>query len=34
VAKNIKIPDNGILMTSTEYDIDLPKTKIKTTDDE
>jgi hypothetical protein len=34
LSKNIKIPDNGILMTSTEYDIDLPKTKIKTTDNE
>jgi len=32
LAKNIKIPDNGILMTSSKYDIDLPKTKIKTTD--
>ncbi|PIB37637.1 hypothetical protein BFP78_00245 [Gaetbulibacter sp. 5U11] len=34
LTKNIVIPDNGILMTSTEYEIDLPKTKIKTTDNE
>ena len=33
-SKNIKIPDNGILTTSTEYDIDLPKTKIKTSNNE
>lgn len=34
LTKNITIPDNGILMTSTEYGIDLPKTKIKTTNNE
>ena len=34
LTKNITIPNNGILMTSTGYEIDLPKTKIKTTDNE
>nr|MBI1229819.1 hypothetical protein [Cytophagales bacterium] len=34
LAKIIKIPDNGILITATKYDIDLPQTKIKTADNE